>query len=221
MAPIIGGRVRSLQWLADPPKFFEVKLDEHGDYVLDQYGAYVRTGRVVKGMNARKLMEELQRVRRYEKNALGEDVEVRGVLPKQWVLDIAHEHGLTYLTDWTGMPVKDRRGNKIPLPKGQRGTIKGGRRHTIPFASERAVRVSDSIDLKFVTWWKERYPDIPYRPLTQDYYWYNTSADNVTDVWYEDAEIILLGCVGEFLDVTNGGHESVLPSPAEPILLVS
>lgn len=212
----IGGKVKELMWLADPPKFYEVELDENGEYVFDYTGCFKRTGRVIKGMNARKLMEELNRVHRREitMNGFGEryEVEVKGKLPKQWMLDQNWEYGYKWVRNANGEIVTDNLGNPIPLPKGQRGNFKG-RRHLVTGTTERAVTVADTCDIRHVMWWKERYPDIPYRRLSRDYYW-RIWDGYVTEVLADDAEIILLSCVGEFLDVTKSdGSLPPLPAP--------
>ncbi len=219
MTILINPGVRTLLWLADPPRFYEVQLDEHGEYVYDADGAHVRTGRVIKGMKARKLMEELQRVRRIERDPRdGHEIEILGKLPKNWIFDEAWEFGFKWKRDAAGQMIgerpQDRGRAPIPLPRDQAGTIRKGRRHQVD-SSIRRITPADTMDLVHVTWWKKRYPDIPYRRLSTEY---TFSIDTLfrQDVPKDDAEVILLSCVGEFLDITNGDS---LPSPERPIIL--
>jgi hypothetical protein len=219
MTVLINPGVRTLLWLADPPKFYEVQLDDNGDFVLDADRAHVRTGNVIKGMNARKLMEELQRVRRtYRDPQDGHLIEVRGSLPKNWILDEYWEFGFKYKRDFQGQIVGQREGDQrrdpVLVPKNQAGSIKRGRRHQIEMNS-RGVLKQDLLDIRLLTWWKQRYPDIPWRPITNDY-WFTIDTLFRQDVPRGDAETLLLSCPGEFLDITNGDH---LPSPERPIIL--
>lgn len=218
MTFLIGGKVKSLMWMAHPPKFYEVELDENGEYVLDFLGCFKRTGRVIKGMNARKLMEELQRVRGTQTVSNGYETyqsDIKGRLPKQWMLDQNWEYGYKWTRNANGEIVRDRLGNPIPLPKGQKGNRKG-RRHVVIGSTERGVTVADTCDLRHITWWKERYPDIPWRRLSRDYFWHLNDGF-VTEVLADDAEVIMLSCVGEFLDVTKS--DGTLPDLPEPIII--
>lgn len=213
--------VRTLVWLADPPRFFEVELDANGEYVLDADGAHVRTGRVVKGMNARKLMEELQRVRRVEVDPTdGSRKEVRGRLPKNWLLDEAWEFGFTLKRDKDGKIVGTRPQDQgyrptVKLAKAQQG-MRRGRRHQIANHTNRSVTVQDTLLVTHIRWWQDRYPDIPFRPLSQDYV-FTWETLYILDVPSDDAEVLILSCVGEFLDITD---DDALPRPYKPILLV-
>jgi hypothetical protein len=212
---LIGRRVRSVRWYADPPKFYEIQLGEDGRPLLTADRVHIRTGRVLKGNAARRLMEQLNEVKRIETKSDGSKAEVRGKLPPNWVLDDAWEYGLKWLRDVDGNIIY-RNGQPIPLPSGQRGMFYG-RRHAYEGFTERGVRVVDTQDIKHVTWWKARYPDIPYRPLTQDYWWYKDDGF-VTEVLDVDVEIILLGCVGEFMDISDVPDQ--IKRPDKPIELI-
>lgn len=209
---LIGPRVRSLKWYADPPRFYEVHIDEDGNPLLDANKVPLRTGRVIKGKAARRLMEELNEVKSLVRQPDGSTVEVRGKLPPNWMLDEYWEFGLKWLRDVNGRVVM-RNGKPIELPRNQRGMFYG-RRHAYNGHAERGITVGCTQDLVFVQWWKQRYPDIPYRPITQDYYWYKDDG-YITEVLDVDAEVILLGCVGEFMDVTD--NDGSLPRPEKPI----
>lgn len=200
MAVLIEKRVRDIRWFGDPPKFLEV------DPVTKQ-----PTGRVIKGMAARKLMADINRIRNVDKFGR----EVRGTLPPNWVIDWNWENGAQVMRDRRGNAITGRDGAPLALPNGKRGA-KFGRRIVVPGQSERGVLRSDTMDLTFINWWKQMYPDIPHRPISRDYYWYKDQYDYVTEVDIDDAEIILLGCVGEFLDVTDNDD---FPELKQPIIL--
>lgn len=197
MAILIQKRVRDLKWFGDPPKFIEV------DSVTKE-----PTGNVLKGVAARKLMMEINRLRRVDH--LGR--EIRGSLPPNWEIDWNWENGSQVARDRRGNPIVGNNGEPIQLPRGRRGP-KFGRRIPIFTQSERAVLRADSLDLKFIEWWSKTYPDIPHRPLSRDYFWYKDNRDFVTEVDIDDVDIILLGCVGEFMDVTKNDDLPELQSP--------
>lgn len=189
MAAAVIGRVRHLRWFGDPPRFREIQLDEDGKPKRDARNFTIPTGRVIKGEAARKLIHDLNRVRREIPAVDGGTIEVRGSLPPHWEIDPEWEWGY-----------REQRGYQVP---GRVKKIPYKGRHRALFGNaERAVLVADTVDLRCVTWWKQMYPDIPWRKLTRDYYWYKWDG-YVTEVLAEDAEIILLACVGEFLDVTD------------------
>lgn len=209
MVALIGGRVRDIRWFADPPRFYEIELDDDGNPRLDAEGVPVRTGNWIKGTAARNLMAELVKDRPLRPDG----TQVIGTLPHNWVLDDYWEYGLVHLRDHKGRKVL-RGGEPVRMPKGQGGPWRG-RRHSPDFVAERAVLVADSVDLVFVAWWKQVYPDIPHRALSRDYFWYKNDG-YVAEVLADDADIILKGCVGEFLDVTAGDG---IPRNERPIVL--
>lgn len=202
MPVLIHPKVRLLKWAGDAPRFREIQLDRDGKPLLVN-GQTVPTGRVLKGVAARKLIEEVNRVHRrapaIEVRTRGGgpvgDADVYGSLPPNWELD----------NDWEN------------APPGAKGFVfKGGRRHALPRHSERGVTRADTMDMKFVAWWKQVYPDTPYHPISRDYYWY-INTEFITEVHADDVPIIVLGCVGEFFDVTHGDPGWTLE---RPILLV-
>ena len=200
MAILIQKRVRDLKWFGDPPKFVEV------DPVTKE-----PTGNVLKGMAARKLMMEINRLRRVDQTGR----EIRGSLPPNWEIDWNWENGSQVARDRRGNPIIGNNGESIQLPKGKRGP-KFGRRIPIFTQTERAVLRADTLDLKFIEWWAKTYPDIPHRILSRDYFWYKDNRDFVTEVDVDDVDIILLGCVGEFMDVTKNDD---LPELQSPVIL--
>lgn len=197
---LIEKRVRDIKWFGDPPKFREI------DPVTRQ-----PTGNVVKGQAARKLMMEINRLRRVDEFGR----EVRGTLPPNWDIDWNWENGAQVLRDSRYNVVLGSDGEPIKLGKGQRGP-KFGRRIPVFQHSERAVLRSDTLDVKFISWWKVVYPDIEYRPISRDYFWYKDNRDYVTEVDIDDVQTILLGCVGEFMDVTKNDD---LPELQSPVIL--
>lgn len=200
MAVLIEKRVRDVKWFGDPPKFIEV------DPVTK-----IPTGNVLKGLAARKLMMEINRLRRVDQYGR----EVRGNLPPNWEIDWNWENGAQVVRDRRGNAVIGRNGEPLLLEKGRRGP-KFGRRIPVFTHNERAVLRSDTLDIKFIEWWKKIYPDTPYKPISRDYFWYRDNRDFVTEVDVDDLDTILLGCVGEFMDVTKNDD---LPELHDPVIL--
>jgi hypothetical protein len=134
------------------------------------------TGNVIEGKQARLLQYKL-------------DTEEKR-LPSDWVVDWTWESDRRLR--WRDIFTTDNGVRNIPMG--------GGRRHRI----DRSIRLVTFDDvMKSRVWFQHTFPHITWHPLqVPRYVW--SSVDNwVTDVYDDDAPIILYGCYGEFADVTD------------------
>jgi hypothetical protein len=138
-----------------------------------------RTGRVISGKHARLLQYKMD-----SESVLDTDGKVV-YLPSGWQVD----------WDWE----EDRRVRVRDVLTGA-AVRHGGRRHR----TARTIRIVRSAEvLASRLWFEHHFPTVRWHPLQVDEYVWRDVDNWVTDVYDDDAPLILLGCYGEFADVTD------------------
>ena len=136
-------------------------------------GRLVKTGRKITGMDARKVQYQL-------------DAEHKR-LPNGWI------------RDWFWETRHDG--------KNGAGLTQGGRRHAMnagpDFDIKRIITVDDSFNPEFRHTLQSLFPEITWHPLSVPTYVWSNLDNYTTDVYDDDAALILFGCYGEFVDITT------------------